>query len=80
MTAAPEALEAGDTIPQAAPLHPAPDTAQVTPLSAESFVTVAVSCCVRPTCTLAVVADRLTLMGGGAVVPPPEPVFPWELP
>jgi hypothetical protein len=39
----PEALVAVDSVPQAAPLHPAPESAQLTPLFAESFVTVAVN-------------------------------------
>jgi hypothetical protein len=42
VTGAPLALLNGDTLPHAAPLQPAPDTVQLTPLFAESFVTVAV--------------------------------------
>jgi hypothetical protein len=40
--ATPEALEAAESVPQAAPLHPAPLSDQVTPRFCESFCTVAV--------------------------------------
>jgi hypothetical protein len=39
----PEALVVADSVPQAAPEHLAPESAQPTPLFAESFVTVAVN-------------------------------------
>jgi hypothetical protein len=48
VTDAPDALVAGDTTPHVAPLQPAPDTAQLTPLPAESFATVAITVCVAP--------------------------------
>jgi hypothetical protein len=38
---APDALLAADSVPHAAPLHPAPDSPQVIPLFALSFITVA---------------------------------------
>ena len=68
-----DALDAGDTLPQAAPEHPAPLTVQLTPLLAESFATVAVSVCVCPACTIADAGVTLTAIaeGGGAGVPPP---------
>ncbi|MGA2428056.1 MAG: hypothetical protein ABSH13_06100 [Candidatus Acidiferrum sp.] len=43
MIATPERLEAADKVPHAAPLHPAPDSAQVTSLFAVSFTKVAVN-------------------------------------
>ena len=42
----PDALEVAESEPQAAPVQPAPDRAQVTPLFCESFCTVAVKFCV----------------------------------
>jgi len=39
----PEALVATESVPQVAVLQPAPDSAQLTPLFAESFCTVAVN-------------------------------------
>jgi hypothetical protein len=39
---APDALLAADSVPHVAPLQPAPESAQVTPLFALSFITVAV--------------------------------------
>jgi hypothetical protein len=39
---APEALDAAETVPHAAPLHPPPERLHVTPLFCESFWTVAV--------------------------------------
>jgi hypothetical protein len=65
--AVPEALEAADKVPQAAPLQPAPDNVQFTPLFCESFVTVAVKFCVSPVCTLALVGATLTAITGVAV-------------
>jgi hypothetical protein len=43
--ATPEALEAAESVPQAAPLHPAPESDQVTPLFCASLETVAVKFC-----------------------------------
>jgi hypothetical protein len=58
----PDALEVAESVPQALPLHPAPDSVQVTPRFAESLRTVAVNCCVPvPASTLALVGDTLTL-------------------
>jgi hypothetical protein len=58
----PDALEVADSVPQALPVHPAPDSLQVTPRFAESLRTVAVNCCVPvPASTLALVGDTLTL-------------------
>jgi hypothetical protein len=71
VTAEPEALVVGATVPHAAPLQPAPDSVQVTPLAALSFVTVAVNDPVNPACTEAVVGDTVTEIGVGVGVPPP---------
>jgi hypothetical protein len=65
--AAPEALEGADKVPHVAPLQPVPESAQVTPLFCESFVTVAVKFCVSPVCTLALVGATLTEITGAAV-------------
>ncbi len=67
MTAVPDALVAGATAPQAAPLHPLPVTVQLTPLFPESLATVAVKGWVPFTVTMAVVPDNVTAIGG--VVP-----------
>jgi hypothetical protein len=63
-------------VPHAAPLQPAPDTAQVTPLAALSFVTVAVNDPVSPACAEAVVGDTVTEIGVGVSPPPSELVDP----
>jgi len=55
-------------VPQAAPVHPAPVTVQVTPWPAVSPVTVAVKACVPFTVTLAVVSDKVTEIGAAAAV------------
>jgi hypothetical protein len=79
VTAEPEALVVDATVPHAAPLQPAPDSVQVTPLAALSFVTVAVNDPVNPACTEAVVGDTVTEIGVGVpplsevVDPPPQP-------
>src|SRR5216684_2287510 len=65
--ATPEALEFAESVPQAAPLQPVPESAQVTPLFCESFCTVAVNGCVALAATEAVVGATLTEIGGGAV-------------
>ena len=49
--AAPDALEAADKVPQAAPLQPAPLSVQLTPVFCVSFCTVAVMFWVPPVCT-----------------------------
>ena len=75
VTGVPEALDAGATVPHAAPLHPAPDSVHVTPLFPESFATIAVNACVVPTCTPAVATDIATeIAAGGGVLPPPPPL------
>ncbi len=66
---APDALVAGAMFPHAAPLHPRPDSVQLTPLFAESLATVAVKSCVLVTGTVAVVAESVTAIGGaGATI------------
>jgi hypothetical protein len=68
VTAAPEALDAGETVPQVAPLQVAPESVQMTPLFWVSFCTVAVKVCVTPpVARLAVVGDTVTTIAGGAV-------------
>jgi hypothetical protein len=67
--AAPEALLAAESVPQAAPLHPDPLKVHDTPLFCASFTTVAVNVCVPlPLRTLAVVGATVTLMAAGAGV------------
>ena len=68
VTATPDALEVGVTAPHVAPLQPAPDTVQVTPLFAASFCTVEVNACDPLTCTDAVVSDSATAIAGGVAV------------
>lgn len=78
MTATPDALEIAESVPQAAPVQPAPDSAHVTPLFPESFATVAVNVIVFATCTEAVAIDMLTVtpVGVGGVVDFVDPVQP----
>jgi hypothetical protein len=64
----PDALEAADSVPQAAPLQPFPDSVHVTPLFCESFCTVAVNGCIAPVCTLALVGETVTTIPAGAAV------------
>ena len=54
MTATPEALVAGATVPHALPVQLVPDSIQFTPLFAESFCSVAANVCVPPVTTLAI--------------------------
>ena len=68
MTGVPEALEVADSMPQAAPLQPAPESVQVTPLFCGSFCTVAVKLWVCPVCRDEFVGDTLTPTGGGGAV------------
>jgi hypothetical protein len=75
VTGVPEALDAGATVPHVAPLQPMPESAQVTPLLAESFATVAISACVAPTGTLTVGRDIVTVIALGVGVPPPPPLL-----
>jgi hypothetical protein len=65
---APDALAPADKVPQALPLQPVPDSAQVTPRFCESFCTVAAKVCVPPTGTLAVSGDNVTTMAVGFAV------------
>jgi hypothetical protein len=55
-------------VPQAAPVHPAPASVQLTPLFAESFCTVAVKPVDCDTCTDVAVGFIVTEMGAGVVV------------
>lgn len=66
VTATPEALEAGATVPHVAPLQPTPERDHVTPLPAVSLATVAVNACAAPARTLAVASDRVTPTGADA--------------
>ena len=61
--ATPDALPAAERAPHVAPLQPAPDSAQVTPLPALSFVTVAVNGWLCPTCSDIVAGDTVTEIG-----------------
>jgi hypothetical protein len=72
VVATPLAVALGETTPQGVGEH---DTDHVTPLFAESLVTVAVTCVVAPACTVVVPAETETLTAGGGVeiVPPPHP-------
>src|SRR6201996_727372 len=54
VTATPDALDAGETVPHAAPVQLVPDSVQFTPLFAESFCSVAANVCVPPVITLAI--------------------------
>ena len=67
----PLAVDVGDTEPQGGVEH---DTVHVTPMFAESLVTVAINCCVPPACTVAEGGDTVTLTGGGVwVLEEPHP-------
>ena len=68
VTAAPDALELADSVPQAAPLQPVPDKAQFTPLFCVSFCTVAVKFWRPPVGTLTGVGDTLTTIAPGVAV------------
>ena len=59
-----------ESVPQAAPLHPAPESVQVTPLFCGSFCTVALKVCVCPVwIDMLVAGETLTFTGtGGAVI------------
>lgn len=71
MTAAPEADEVEEIVPQTAELQgPEPDDkAQVTPLLPVSFVTVAVNVVVLPACRETVAGETATEMAGVGGVP-----------
>src|SRR5271154_2931663 len=66
--ATPEGLEVADILPQVAPLHPAPASAQLTPWFFVSFCSVAVKFWVRPVCTDAEAGLTPTVMAGGATI------------
>ncbi len=53
------------SVPHVEPLHAEPDRLQVTPFMAESFVSVAVNCCVWPARTMGVAGETVTVMRGG---------------
>ena len=68
--ATPEALEAVESVPHVAPLHPAPVRAQFTPLFCESFCNVALKDCVPMlACTVAVPGETFTTIAGATAVP-----------
>ena len=68
MMATPEALDAAESVPHVAPEHPAPESAQFTPLFCASFVTVAVNALLPiPACTLVGVGATVTVIAGGGV-------------
>ena len=56
------------SVPQAVPEQPLPVSVHVTPLLAESLLTVAVKFCVEPVETLAVEGDTDTLIAAPATV------------
>src|ERR1700676_4144973 len=68
--AAPDALLPAEIVPHAAPVQPAPESAQATPLFEVSFITVAMKFACCPTCTDAVEGETETTIGvgGGAEV------------
>lgn len=71
VTATPLADVVGETEPQD---EEEQDTAHFTPMLLESFATVAVRFAVTPACTVAMLAETDTLVGGGgAAEPPPQP-------
>jgi hypothetical protein len=69
--AAPDAPEVADSVPQAAPVQPAPLNVHVTPLFWESFATVAVTLVLCAVCTetaAGVISVTATVAGGGVSV------------
>ncbi len=68
MMAAPDALDVLETVPHAAPLQPAPESVQFTPLFCGSFCSKAVKFCDPVAGTVAVVGEMLTLSGAGSAV------------
>ena len=56
------------SVPQAVPEQPLPVSVHVTPLLAESLLTVAVKFCVEPVVTFAVEGDTATLIATPATV------------
>jgi hypothetical protein len=68
VTAAPDALDVGVTLPQLAPLQPAPESVQVTPLFCATPATAAANACVLLVATLAVAGDTVTVTAGAATI------------
>ncbi len=68
MIAAPEALELAESVPQEAPVQPAPESVQVTRLFCASLATVAVKGCAWLVCTFCGVGATVTEMGGVMVM------------
>ena len=66
--ATPDALEADESVPHVAPLHPAPVNAHVTPWFSRSFETVAAKLCVSPKFTVAVNGATATEIAGTTVI------------
>src|SRR5260370_597330 len=72
MAGVPDAVEAGETEPQAAPVQPVPDNVQVTLGVVEgSFVTVGVMVVELPAFTVAVVGATATVIAGTVMVAVP---------
>jgi hypothetical protein len=65
---APEALAVLDRAPHAAPEHPGPDSAHVTPRFSGSFATVALKFCCCPVCTLPDAGETFAVTFGGGVI------------
>jgi len=64
-----EVVVAPVSVPHVAPLHPVPESDQVTPLAPVSFVKVAVKFCLpMPACTFAVVGESVIEITGAAVI------------
>jgi hypothetical protein len=78
ITAVPDAAVVPDKVPQAAPVHPAPESVHDVPLFFGSFDTVAMKLVTWLACTVAVLGESVTatLAGCGAGLvedPPPHP-------
>jgi len=76
VTATPERLDAGDTVPQVEPPHAdPPSSVHVTPLFCESFCSVAIKFCVTPPVgTLTVIGEIDIIIAGVAVIVMPAVV------
>ncbi len=57
-----------DSEPHVGPEHPLPESDQVTPLFAGSFITVAVKLCVRPVVTLAEPGETATVITAAGTI------------
>jgi hypothetical protein len=72
VVAVPDAVEEGETEPQAAPVQPVPVNVHVTLIVAEgSFVTVGVICVERPAFTVVLAAATATAIAGTVIVAVP---------